>query len=57
MTAVTNYLAMGGYAVFVWSAYGVAFAVLGGLAVHFWLADRWARRSLEHLQSDGSNGA
>ena len=28
--------AMGGYAAFVWPAYGAPFAVLGGFALHSW---------------------
>ena len=32
MQNLTQYLAMGGYAAFVWSAYAVALIVLGGLA-------------------------
>ena len=40
------FLAMGGYAGFVWPAYGVAVAVLGGLAAHSWRRYREsARRS------------
>ena len=31
MDAVNSFLDMGGYAATVWPAYGVAFAVLGGL--------------------------
>ena len=34
MGDIGAFLAMGGYAGFVWPAYGVALAVLGGLAVH-----------------------
>jgi heme exporter protein D len=36
MNAITGFLAMGGFAAFVWPAYGLAFAVLGGLALHSW---------------------
>ena len=36
MGALTAYLAMGGYAGFVWPAYGIAGAVLGGLALQSW---------------------
>ena len=36
MGDVGGFLAMGGYAGFVWPAYGVAFAVLGGLALFSW---------------------
>ena len=40
MTALADWLAMGGYAAFVWSAYGLAAIVLGGLAVHSWRRHR-----------------
>ena len=36
MGDIGAFLAMGGYAAFVWPAYGVAFAVLGGLAAQSW---------------------
>ena len=36
VSGVAAYLAMGGYAVFVWPAYGLTFAVLGGLALNSW---------------------
>jgi heme exporter protein D len=36
MSALAEYLAMGGYAGFVWPAYGFALAVLGGLALQSW---------------------
>ena len=36
MSALGSWLAMGGYAVFVWPAYGLAAIVLGGLALIFW---------------------
>ncbi|MBM3598410.1 MAG: heme exporter protein CcmD [Alphaproteobacteria bacterium] len=32
MDGVGGFLSMGGYAVFIWPAYGVALVVLGGLA-------------------------
>ena len=32
MVAIRHWLAMGGYAFYVWPAYGVMAAVLGGLA-------------------------
>ena len=34
MTAIARFLAMGGFAAFVWPAYAVAFAVLGGMVVY-----------------------
>jgi heme exporter protein D len=47
-----GYLAMGGYAAFVWPAYGVAFAVLGGLAWHSWRRYRATADALEKLQRE-----
>ena len=49
---VGGYLAMGGYAAFVWSAYGVAFAVLGGLAWQSWRRYRASSNMLERLQRE-----
>ena len=45
-----NYLAMGGYAAFVWSAYGAALAVLGGYAWYCWRRYRASTEALEKLQ-------
>jgi heme exporter protein D len=50
MSAVEAYLAMGGYAVFVWPAYGLTTAVLGGLALFSWRRYHASVRSLEALQ-------
>jgi heme exporter protein D len=47
-----SYLAMGGYAAYVWPAYGVTLAVLGGLALWSIGAYRRARRALERLQRE-----
>jgi heme exporter protein D len=33
LSAITEYLAMGGYGVFVWAAYAVGVTVLGGLTI------------------------
>ena len=41
---------MGGYAVFVWPAYGVTVAVLGGLALRSWWRYRLSVRALDRLQ-------
>ena len=46
------YLAMGGYAAFVWPAYGVALAVLGGLVWHSWRRYRASVDELETLQRE-----
>jgi heme exporter protein D len=52
MDEIGAFLAMGGYAGFVWSAYGVAVAVLGGLSVYSWRRYRGSMVNLEHLQKD-----
>jgi heme exporter protein D len=44
------FLEMGGYAQFVWPAYGLALAVLGGLTVHSWRRYRRGAVVLEQLQ-------
>jgi heme exporter protein D len=44
------FFAMGGYAAFVWPAYGVALAVLGGLAIQSWWRYRESTLALERLQ-------
>ena len=54
MTAVAVFLAMGGYAAFVWPAYGLAFAVLGGLSVQSWRRYRASRSVLDEIE--GSAG-
>jgi heme exporter protein D len=48
--ALGAYFAMGGYAVYVWPAYGLTFAVLGGFTVHSWRRYRHSVRTLEQLQ-------
>ena len=50
MRDIAAFLAMGGYAGFVWTAYGVAFAVLGGLAAISWRRYRDGVLALERLQ-------
>ena len=52
MGDIGAFLAMGGYAAFVWPAYGVAFAVLGGLALFSWRRYRESIVTLERLQQD-----
>jgi heme exporter protein D len=52
MGEIGAFLAMGGYAGFVWPAYGVAFAVLGGLALFSWRRYRESTVTLERLQQD-----
>jgi heme exporter protein D len=44
---VQHFLAMGGYAVYVWPAYGVATLVLGGMAIWSWRGYRRQQREWE----------
>jgi heme exporter protein D len=50
MSVFENWLAMGGYAGFVWPAYGVAVIVLGGLALHSLRRYRRSGATLARLQ-------
>ncbi len=50
MSAVVTYLAMGGYAAYVWPAYAIAVAVLGGLVWRSWYRYRASIRALAGLQ-------
>ena len=52
MGDIGAFLAMGGYAGFVWPAYGVALAILGGLAVLSWRRYHDSTATLERLQQD-----
>jgi heme exporter protein D len=53
MSALQNWAAMGGYAAFVWPAYGVALLVLGGIALQSWRRYRASIRELDRLQPPG----
>jgi heme exporter protein D len=50
MENLTHFLAMGGYAAFVWPAYAVALIVLGGMALQSLRTYRRNLRQLETLQ-------
>ena len=50
MNTIGAYFAMGGYAVYVWPAYALSAAVLGGLALFSWRRYRDSVRGLERLQ-------
>ena len=50
MTAIESWFAMGGYAGFVWPAYGVAAIALGGLALFSWRRHRRSADALARLQ-------
>jgi heme exporter protein D len=47
---VAGFFAMGGYAVYVWPAYALAAAVLGGLTWQSWRRYRQSLQSLDRLQ-------
>lgn len=47
MSGLLEWLDMGGYGVYVWPSYGLALALLGGLALQAW---RRERRLLEKLR-------
>jgi len=50
MGEIAAFFWMGGYAGFVWPAYGVAFVVLASLAVNSWGRYRQSVLALERLQ-------
>jgi len=50
--AIQHFLAMGGYARFVWPAYGVAFAVLAWMLIDSVGAYRRTRRELALLERE-----
>jgi heme exporter protein D len=50
MSAMSQWLAMGGYAGFVWPAYGVAVAVLGGMSLWCRRRHRLSEQTLARLQ-------
>jgi heme exporter protein D len=47
---MSQFLAMGGYAAFVWPAYGVALLALGGLLIQSLRQYRARQRELDRLQ-------
>jgi len=49
---ISDFLAMGGYAAYVWSAYGVTAAVVAGLLLWSLGDYRRRQRELERLQRD-----
>jgi heme exporter protein D len=48
--AILQWIDMGGYAAFVWPAYAVALAALGGLAWRSWRDHRISERALDRFQ-------
>jgi heme exporter protein D len=51
---VARFLAMGGYAAYVWPAYALTLLVLGGLLAWSRGAYRRAQRELQRLQGTGA---
>jgi heme exporter protein D len=52
MASIDHFLAMGGYAVFVWPAYGVALVVMAGFAIHGVAAYRRRQKELARLEHE-----
>ncbi|MGE0154721.1 MAG: heme exporter protein CcmD [Reyranellaceae bacterium] len=52
MNSLSEFLAMGGHAGYVWPAFGLAFAILIGMALQAWLQRRRLRRQLAALQAE-----
>jgi heme exporter protein D len=48
--SLTDWAAMGGYAAYVWPAYGIALVLLGGIALQSWRRYRRSLRELDRLQ-------
>jgi heme exporter protein D len=51
MSALSAWAEMGGYAAFVWPAYGFALLILGGITAQSWRRYRAGVRDLDRLQS------
>ena len=56
MNALAHWLAMGGYAPFVWPAYGLTAAVLSGLVLLSWRRHRHSADALARLQRRAGTG-
>ena len=54
---VAGFLAMGGYAAYVWPAFGFTVAVMAGLFAQSWRAARVAERELAELRATLQAGA
>ena len=53
---MSGFLAMGGYGAYVWPAYAIAVAVLGGLALQSWRARARARAALDAAEANAGRG-
>jgi heme exporter protein D len=54
MAAMEHFFAMGGYAVFVWPAFGVALVIMAALAFQSLANYRRRQRELARLERDGT---
>jgi heme exporter protein D len=54
MAELSHYLAMGGYAAFVWPAFAVAGVIMAGLALQSLGNYRRRQRELARLERDGT---
>ena len=56
MSILSNYLAMGGYAGFVWPAYGIATIAIGGISLLSWRRYRASAALLDRVQRQSGRG-
>ncbi|WP_291843594.1 heme exporter protein CcmD [Maricaulis sp.] len=49
---MSDFLAMGGYAGFVWPTWGISVLAIGGLVIHALLERRAAREALRRIEED-----
>lgn len=54
MEALSDFFAMGGYARYVWPAYGIAIATLGGVAIAAVVRLRRAEQTIAALEATGA---
>jgi heme exporter protein D len=52
MAGIAHYLAMGGFAIYVWPAFAVATVIMAGLAIHSVSSYRRRRRELARLERE-----
>ena len=50
---MSEFFAMGGYAVFIWPSYAVAFGVMAGLVAWAWIGARHGEAEVERLRAAG----
>jgi heme exporter protein CcmD len=56
VTTLGNYLAMGGYAGFVWPAYALAAIAIGGISWQSWRRYRASAALLDRVQRQSGRG-